>query len=60
MVLLAHIRDQHRLSLGSYGRPRVTGELNDLGVRVGQLRSRKCKHTTDSDHAFNIDPNCLN
>ena len=26
MVLLAHIRDQHRLSLGSYGRPRMTEE----------------------------------
>ena len=38
MVLLAHIRDQHRLSLGSYGRPRMTEELNELGVRVGQRR----------------------
>ena len=36
MVLLAHIRDQHRLSLGSYGRPRMTEELNELGIRVGQ------------------------
>ena len=27
MVLLAHIRDQHHLSLGSYGRPRMTQEL---------------------------------
>lgn len=26
MVLLAHIRDQHRLSLGSYGRPRMAAE----------------------------------
>ncbi len=23
LVLLAHIREQHRLSLGSYGRPRM-------------------------------------
>ena len=38
MVLLAHIRDQHRLSLGSYGRPRMTEELNELGLRVGQRR----------------------
>lgn len=73
MVLLAHIRDQHRLSLGSYGRPRMTEELNELGVRVGQrrvgrlmrqngiqvIRSRKFKRTTDSDHAFNIAPNLL-
>lgn len=73
MVLLAHIRDQHRLSLGSYGRPRMTQELNELGIRVGQrpvgrlmrqndiqvIRSRKFKRTTDSDHAFNIAPNLL-
>ena len=31
MVLLAHIREQKRLSLGSYGRPRMTAELNELG-----------------------------
>jgi putative transposase len=73
MVLLAHIRDQHRLSLGSYGRPRMTEELNELGIRVGQrrvgrlmrqngiqvIRSRKFKRTTDSNHAFNIAPNLL-
>jgi transposase InsO family protein len=73
MVILAHIRDQHRLSLGSYGRPRMTEELNELGLRVGQrrvgrlmrqngirvVRSRKFKRTTDSDHAFNIAPNLL-
>ncbi len=38
MVILAHIRDQHRLSLGSYGRPRMTEELNELGLHVGQRR----------------------
>ena len=27
MVILAHIREQHRLSLQSYGRPRMTEEL---------------------------------
>lgn len=73
MVILAHIREQHRLSLGSYGRPRMTEELNELGLRVGQrrvgrlmrqngiriIRSRKFKRTTDSDHAFNIAPNLL-
>jgi putative transposase len=36
--VLAHIRDQHRLSLGSYGRPRMTEELNELGLQVGQRR----------------------
>ena len=73
MMLLAHIRDQHRLSLGSYGRPCVTEELNELGLRVGQrcvgrlmrqniiqiVRTRKFKRTTDSDHLFNIAPNLL-
>lgn len=73
MVILAHIRDQHQLSLASYGRPRMTEELNDLGLRVGQrrvgrlmrqngiriIRSRKFKRTTESDHGFNIAPNVL-
>ena len=73
MVLLAHIRDQHRLSRGSYGRPRMTEELNERGLRVGQrrvgrlmrlngiqiVRSRKFKRTTDRDHVFNIAPNLL-
>jgi len=73
MILLAHIRKQHRLSLGSYGRPRMTQELNELGLQVGErriarimrgngiqvLRSRKFKRTTDSDHSFNIARNLL-
>ena len=74
MVVLAHIKEQSRLSLGSYGRPRMTEELKELGLsvghrRVGRLmrengirveRSRKYKVTTDSSHAFNIAPNLLN
>ena len=73
MGLLAHIRDQHRLSLSSYGRPRMTEELNEMGLQVGQrrvgrlmrqngiqvVRTRKFKVTTDSDHTFNIAPNLL-
>ena len=73
MVVLAHIKEQSRLSLGSYGRPRMTEELNELGIRVGQrrvgrlmrqngvqiIRSKKFKRTTDSDHKFNIAPNLL-
>ena len=35
MVILAHIPEQHRLSLESYGRPRMTEELQELGVNVG-------------------------
>lgn len=38
MVLLAHIREQHRLSLQSYGRPRMTEELKELGLDVGHRR----------------------
>jgi len=51
MVLLAHIREQHRLSLNSYalhgsgllanhesGRPRMTEELKELGLNVGHRR----------------------
>jgi transposase InsO family protein len=73
MVLLAHIKDQHRASLGSYGRPRMTEELKELGLavghrRVGRLmrqnaiqvtRTRKHKATTDSDRSLNSSPNLL-
>lgn len=73
MVLLAHIREQHHHSLGSYGRPRMTQELKELGLRVGHrrigrlmrqnglrvVRTRKYKATTDSNHTFNIAPNWL-
>ena len=38
LVLLAHIREQHRLSLQSYGRPRMTEELKELGLNVGHRR----------------------
>ena len=73
MVVLAHIGEQFALSLGSYGRPRMTEELKELGIdvghrRVGRLmrqngisvkRSKKFKATTDSNHSFNIAPNLL-
>ena len=73
MVILAHIRDQHRLSLESYGRPRMTEELQEEGLkverrRVGRLmrendikviRTQKCKATTDSNNTFNSAPNLL-
>lgn len=65
--------EQHRLSQGSYARPRMTEELNELGLRVGHrrvgrlmrqnaicvVRTHKFKATTDSDHTFNIAPNLL-
>ena len=38
MVVLAHIIEQSRLSLGRYGRPRMTEELKEDGVEVGHRR----------------------
>lgn len=44
MVILAHIREQHHLSLGSYGRPRMTQELKEIGLQVGHpLPDRQAK-----------------
>lgn len=74
MILLAHIREQHHLSLGSYGRPRMTQELKEIGLAVGHrrvgrlmrenginvVRTRKYQTTTNSDHKFSIAPNLLN
>jgi len=73
MVVLANIREQSRLSLGSYGRPRMTAELKEQGLKVGHRRvgrlmrengiavkrNKKFKATTDSNHKFNIAPNLL-
>ena len=73
LVTLAHIKEQSRLSLGSYGRPRMTEELKEIGLKVGHrrvgrlmrqngisvVRTRKHKVTTDSNHKFNIAPNLL-
>jgi transposase InsO family protein len=73
MVILAYIREQHRLSLQSYGRPRMTEELQELGLKVGHrrigrlmrdngikiVRTPKYKATTDSNHTYNIAPNLL-
>ena len=73
LVTLAHIKEQSRLSLGSYGRPRMTEELKEIGLHIGHrrvgrlmrlngisvVRTRKHKVTTDSDHKFNIAPNLL-
>ena len=73
LVTLAHIKEQSRLSLGSYGRPRMTEELKEIGLNIGHrrvgrlmrqngisvVRTRKHKVTTDSNHKFNIAPNLL-
>ena len=38
MIILAHTREQHRLSLESYGRPRMTEELQEEGLNIGHRR----------------------
>ena len=38
MVLLAHVRSAFALSNGTYGSPRMTRELRDIGLTVGRRR----------------------
>ena len=38
LVTLAHIKEQSRLNLGSYGRPRMTEELKEIGLNIGHRR----------------------
>lgn len=66
LVTLAHIKEQSRLSLGSYGRPRMTEELKEIGLNVGHrrvgrlmrqngisvIRTRKHKATTIARQAI--------
>ncbi|MBV2151089.1 IS3 family transposase [Sphingobium sp. AS12] len=73
MKVLAHIREQYRLSLGSYGRPRMTMELKEVGLAVGErrvgrlmkingikpVRTRRHKVTTDSHHRLGVAANWL-
>jgi putative transposase len=73
MKVLAHIREQYGLSLGSYGRPRMTMELKEAGLDVGErrvgrlmkingirpVRTREHKVTTNSNHSLGIAPNLL-
>ena len=73
MKVLAHIREQYGLSLGSYGRPRMTMELKEAGLDVGErrvgrlmringikpVRTRKYKVTTDSNHRLDVAANWL-
>lgn len=47
MVILVHVREQHRLSLQSYGRPRMTEELQDLGLKVGHRRIGRLMREND-------------
>ena len=73
MKVLAHIREQYGLSFGSYGRPRMTMELKEAGLNVGEprvgrlmringirpVRTRKHKVTTNNNHRLGIAPNLL-
>jgi putative transposase len=73
LVLLAHVRSAFRLSNETYGRPRMTRELQDQGLHVGRRRTarlmrenglrarqpRRFKRTTDSLHAFPVAPNLI-
>jgi transposase InsO family protein len=73
--LVPHVRASHRRSDGTYGAPRVLGDLRDDGWRVGQkrvarlmrgaglvgrARPRGKVRTTDSQHVYGIAPNLLN
>jgi putative transposase len=73
MKVLAHIREQYGLSLGTYGRPRMTMELKEAGLEVGErrvgrlmhingikpVRTRRHKVTTNSNHSLGIVANVL-
>lgn len=73
LATFAHTKEQSRLSLGDYGRSRMTEELKEIGLDVGHRRVdrlmrqngisivRTPKHwmITDSDHKFHIAPNLL-
>ena len=72
-VLLAHMREEHRLSLDSYGRAGMTEKLKESVLNLGHrcierlmksnninvIRIRKYKVTTDSVHNLNVAPNLL-
>lgn len=53
MVVLAHIRDQFRLSLGSYGR--LMRENGNAVKKNGTFKA-----ATDNNHSFYIAPHLLN
>lgn len=73
LKVLTHIREHFALSNGSYGRPRMTMELREAGLDVGErrvgrlmkangirpVRTRRHKMTTDSHHQSDIAANLL-
>ena len=71
--LLDHIWEVHRRSRKTYGSPRITDTLKELGIVCGKNRvarimrdsgirvkiKRKYKRTTDSQHGYPVAPNLL-
>ncbi|AQS89609.1 integrase [Gluconobacter albidus] len=71
---LAHIREHFVLSNSTYGRPRMTKELKEAGLDIGErrvgrlmklngirpVRTRRHKVTTDSRHSLGVAANVLN
>ena len=47
MKVLAHIREHYGLSLGTYGRPRMTMELKEAGLDIGERRVGRLMHIND-------------
>jgi len=52
LVTLAHIKEQSRLSLGSYGRPRMTEELKEIGLDIGHRRVGRVRQENDPPDRF--------
>ena len=73
MLMLAHVRPAFALSNGTYGSPRMTRELHDVGVAIGRRRTarlmrenglrgrqkRRFNRTTDSEHSWPVAPNII-
>lgn len=73
LKVLAHIREQYALSKGTYRRPRMTMEIKEVGLDVGErricrlmkingirpVRTRRHKVTTDSQHRLGVAANLL-
>ena len=52
LITLAHIKEQSRHGLGSYGRPRMTEELKEIGLNVGHRRVGRVRQENDPPDRF--------
>ena len=52
MVALVHVKEQSRLSLGSYDRPRMTEELKGVRVDVGHRRVGRVRRENSPPDCF--------